>query len=400
MGKVWDGIARRGRSLLLAAVMIGGSSLSVARGCTIFVLTDGERTLFFNNEDWSNPVSRVWFVPAPEGFYSCAYVGFENNGAEGGMNSAGLAFDWVAGFSETWTPYASMQPVGGRTSERMLETCATVEEAIAFYEKYREPQFHRAKILVADKSGASAIIGARNGRLQVDRANHSRGFGYGRATLATMLKTNTEPRLEVGREILRACEQKGQYATKYSSIFDLKNGEIMIVAAGSDDVVKIDFLTELKRGAHYYDIPKIRTELEAAPKPALSNMRSFLREYTRVENADAELSKTLLAVMQRAAAGKLRRSDFTPEFWKTIEPIKEAIRADLKPFGELLRVVAVENADAPAQKNLYKLEFKNAWVLSHFEFDPKRKISSLGTRGTEWKHPPAGAREVKLISQQ
>jgi hypothetical protein len=164
--------------------------------------------------------------------------------------------------------------------------------------------------------------------------------------------------------------------------------------------MKIDLQMELKRGAHYYDIPKISAQLDAPPKPALSNMRSFLREYTPLANADAEVNDTLLTVMRRAAAGKLRRSDFTPEFWKTIEPIKEAIRADLKPFGELLRVVAVENADAPALKNLYKLEFKNAWVLSHFEFDPKRKISSLGTRGTEWKHPPAGAREVKLISRQ
>jgi len=117
-------------SVLLVMGLAGGGLVSSARGCTIFVLTDGERTLFFNNEDWSNPVSRVWFVPAPEGFHSCVYVGFENHGAEGGMNSAGLAFDWVAGFSETWTPYASMLPVGGRTSERMLESCATVEEAI------------------------------------------------------------------------------------------------------------------------------------------------------------------------------------------------------------------------------------------------------------------------------
>ena len=37
--------------------------------------------------------------------------------------------------------------------------------------------------------------------------------------------------------------------------------------------------------------------------------------------------------------------------------------------------------------NLYKLEFKNAWVLSHFEFDSKGKIASLRTLGTEWKHP-------------
>lgn len=388
MGKRLDGFTRRSVSAVIAAVFLAGSSVSPARGCTIFVLTDGEQTLFFNNEDWSNPVSRIWFVPAPEGFQSCAYVGFDNNGAEGGMNSAGLAFDWVAGFTETWKPYESMQPVGGRTSERMLETCATVEEAIAFYEKYREPQFHRAKILVADKSGASAIIGARDGRLQVDRAKHSRGFGYGRQTLTTMLKTNTEPNLDIGREILRACEQKGQYATKYSSVFDLKKGEITIVAAGSEEEVKLDLQAELKRGPHYYDIPKIRAQLGASPRPLLSNMRSFLREYTAASKSDPKVTENVMAVMRRCAAGKMRRSDFTPEFWKQLEPMKEGIRADLKAFGGLVGASYIGPTESDPQHGYrYKLEYRNAWVLQDFAFDEERRLSSVRPLGVEWRHP-------------
>jgi hypothetical protein len=343
--------------------------------------------LFFNNEDWSNPVSRVWFVPAPEGFHSCVYVGFENNGAEGGMNSAGLAFDWVAGFSETWTPYASMLPVGGRTSERMLESCATVEEAIEFYAKYREPQFRRAKILVADKSGASAIIGARDGRLQVERANYSRGFGYGRKTLATMLQTNTEPRLETGREILRACEQKGQYATKYSSVFDLNVGEVVLFAAGSGEEVRLKLATELKRGAHYYDIPKLGEQLGQAPQAALSNMRGFLREFTPVEERSG-MTERVLEVTRRCAAGKMRKKDFSEEFWKALAPMKREIREDLAAFGALKQAVAVgplgeKNGGQPR----YKLEFQNAWVLLEFVFDGSHRVSSMKTLGVEWKHP-------------
>jgi hypothetical protein len=373
---------------MLLAVFVLGSSFAATNACTIFVLTDGEKTLFFNNEDWSNPVSRVWFVPAPEGFYSCAYVGFENNGAEGGMNSAGLAFDWVAGFSETWTPYKSMKPLGGRTSERMLESCATVEEAIAFYEKYREPQFNRAKILVADKSGASAIIGAHDGKLQVDRARHSRGFGYGRATLATMLQTNTEPRLEMGLKIMRACEQKGEFATKYSSVFDLNKGEMSLFVPGSEEEVKLNLTAELKRGAHYYDIPKIREQLTEPPVPALSNMRSFLREFTAAAESDERITEKVIEVIRGCAAGKMRKEDFAPEFWKQIEPAKDAIAADLKSFGPIRTAsfISAEKGE-PGRAYLYKLEFKNASVLQETVFDASHRIASLRSLGVEWKHP-------------
>jgi hypothetical protein len=389
MGRLLKESVRRRGAIFLTILLLAGKSVFPAKGCTIFVLTDGERTLFFNNEDWSNPVSRVWFVPAPEGFHSCVYVGFENNGAEGGMNSAGLAFDWVAGFTETWTPDESMQPVGGRTSERMLETCATVEEAISFYQKYREPQFNRAKILVADKSGASVIIGARDGKLQVDRAKHSRGFGYGRETLATMLQPETDPAMETGLKIIRACEQKGQFATKYSSVFDLNNGDISLFTPGGEEELKLNLAAELKRGAHYYDIPKLKEQLAAPVQVPLSNMRSFLREFIAAAGGDANVSARVLGIVQRSAAGAMRKEDFAQEFWKQIEPFQKDIQADLEGFGDLRSAIHISGTEAAAGRGyLYKLEFKNAWVLQEFIFDSDNKMSSLRTLGVEWKHPP------------
>ncbi len=78
--------------------------------CTIFVLTDAKRALFCNNEDWSNPKSRIWFVPAGEGHWGCAYVGFDDGQPQGGVNTEGLAFDWVAGFMEKWEPIPDREP--------------------------------------------------------------------------------------------------------------------------------------------------------------------------------------------------------------------------------------------------------------------------------------------------
>jgi hypothetical protein len=44
------------------------------QACMTFVLTDTNRELFCNNEDWANPMTRIWFVPAREDRYGCAYV--------------------------------------------------------------------------------------------------------------------------------------------------------------------------------------------------------------------------------------------------------------------------------------------------------------------------------------
>ena len=79
--------------ILVAGLVMAGSVF----GCTIFVLVDGKSVLFCNNEDWSNPVTRVWFVPAGTNYFGAVYVGFDNGWAQGGMNSEGLAFDWGGG---------------------------------------------------------------------------------------------------------------------------------------------------------------------------------------------------------------------------------------------------------------------------------------------------------------
>jgi hypothetical protein len=66
-------------------------------GCTIFVLTDTNQALFCNNEDWSDPKTRIWFLPAGDRYYGAVNVGFDNGWAQGGLNTESLAFDWVAG---------------------------------------------------------------------------------------------------------------------------------------------------------------------------------------------------------------------------------------------------------------------------------------------------------------
>jgi len=279
------------RSMKLGLVMAFSGLLSLpVRPCTIFVLTDTDRVLFCNNEDWYSTKTRIWFVPAEANRYGCVYVGFDDGLAQGGLNTEGLASDWVSGYEETWKPDPNLPSSAG--NRELLETCATVQEAIAFYRGHRELGFYTSRILVADRTGASAIIGAENGKLDVKNSNRCRGFGYGAELLDEMLTSSSKPTVARGARVLRACLQKGKYATKYSNIFDLKSGDIFLFPfPGRDDQVKLNLTAELKKGGHYYDIPEIHEQLARAPRPLLAFMEpSLLDKYQPIPDNEPQVT--------------------------------------------------------------------------------------------------------------
>lgn len=353
--------------------------------CTIFVLTDGKKVLFFNNEDWSNSKTRIWFVPAGDGYYGCAYLGFDDGWAQGGLNTKGLAFDWVAGGNQDWSQDdLGMRSVRGNASERMLETCATVDEAIAFYRQYREPSFCCSTILVADQTGASAIIGAQDGKLHIEKSHGSRGFGYGGQTLAKMLAETPQSEVENGVQILDACSQKGEYATKYSNVFDLKSGDIFLLQDRARKV-KLNLALELQKKAHYYDLPQISQQLTQPPLPLLNNMKRFLLdEYKPIPDRAPEITAHLRVLVQDALAGTMRPGDYTAELWKELAPQQKEIQFSLKELGDFVSMILVESSDKDGRRERrYRIEFKKATVLQSYVMDAQNKVSLIKSEGIE-----------------
>lgn len=256
--------------LLALAAFLGVAAPSDA--CTIFVLTDAKETLFCNNEDWEDRPTCLWFVPARQQSpisqkrYGCAYVGFGHRWGQGGMNTEGLAYDWVAGYPAAWRRAPEMKSVPGNPAERMLEQCATVEEAVAFFRSHWEPSFSYAKILIADLTGASVIIGASGGQMDVRRSTASRGCGFGEHALATGLAQNPAPTLANATRLLTACRQQGPYATRYSNVFDLKSRAIFVTADQSH-FAQLDLAAELKKGRHSYNLRALATPIARPSNP-------------------------------------------------------------------------------------------------------------------------------------
>jgi penicillin V acylase-like amidase (Ntn superfamily) len=109
--------------LFLIVSLVGGLS---SEACTVFVLTNGKHTYFFNNEDFSNPKTRLWFIPKGQGYYGSAYVGYDDGEPQGGFNTQGLAFDWVTVDTDGYTvdpnyvPEKHLKHIDGNSSQWML----------------------------------------------------------------------------------------------------------------------------------------------------------------------------------------------------------------------------------------------------------------------------------------
>jgi len=353
--------------------------------CTVFVLTDGHRVLFCNNEDWTNPATRIWFVPGGTGYQGCVYVGFDDGWARGGMNSEGLACDWVGGFLEEWH-VDSATSVRGNPTERLLESCATVDEAIQFFQNHSEPDFRRARIFVADRSGASVVIGAHEGKLQIDRSERSRGFGYAFQTFRDSFARDSELTAANGASLLHACLQEGTYATKYSNIFDLTSGDIYLHQFHQRvPSAQMNLGVELARGGHYFDMVQIHRQFSNPVMSLLLNMRRFVMdEFPPIHDPDTRLTNHVRALIEDAISGNMQADDYRAEFWSAISPLQMSIREDLRRFGRLQSVALVECRTEPQGRlNRYRIEFDNIRSLMRFEIDDRGKVVSFKSEATE-----------------
>jgi hypothetical protein len=373
----------------LFAFLVAIFSIIPTHACTIFVLTDSQRTLFFNNEDYSNPTTRIWFLPADKGFYGVAYVGFDNDWAQGGVNTAGLAFDWVAGTKIDYVPDSKLLKVrGNNPSNRMLESCATVEEAIAFYQKYREEGFCYARIMIADKTGASVIIGVRDGKLFFDKSKKSRGFGYGEKALGEHLAKVPAASLQGGLPILQACKQEGQYPTQYSSIYDLRSGDIYLVSLkNAEKQVKLNLDSELAKEGHYYDIPALAKVGTGAPLPLSRGMHRFLADgYPAIPDSEPTTTQRFKAMFEGHYTGNVKEEEFSPELWQLAAPRLKEIEEEFKKWGKIQSFTLVERKEVDKQKHYrYLVEYEYVTILHLFVLNEQNKLMQGKGELWEWK---------------
>lgn len=244
-----------------------------AEGCTIVMVAKEKIVLAGNNEDWKNPITKIWFIPASNGEYGRVCVGFDDMFAQGGMNDQGLFIDANALAPTGWEPIEGKPTFQGALLDRILAECATVEDAIVFCDKYNIPGLARGRFPMADRTGASVVVEYGQGKVQYVRKTgvyqiatnfvitNVKGENYPctRYRIADkMLKNADDVSLDLVRAVLSATHQEGQYPTVYSNICDLRNGLLYLYNFHNfEEVVQFNLEAELEKGRKIHDIPSL-----------------------------------------------------------------------------------------------------------------------------------------------
>ena len=352
------------KALLALAILIvvAFPHLSV-EACTAFMMSDGDKVLVGNNEDYNIPYTRVWFIPAENGQYGRVYFGYDNWSPQGGMNDQGLFFDFFATKPLEVKLSKEKPKFQGPMIDTMLAQCSTVGEVLDMFGQYNLEFMAKFQMFVVDKSGDAAIIEGddiirKSGSYQVVTNFYQSKVEenwrpcewykpscvqYQKAE--SMLTEGGTASLAHFRDILEATHRDTLYArTLYSNIYDLKNGLVYLYHLHNfDNEVVIDLNEELKKGRHYYELPSLFCKkLKYGRKVYTHPSPAFSISYPKHYKATAPEGKEVLRVKHPISS--------TPLFGVVVKDKPQDIRLqdigerhytnELEKFGTNVRLVS------------------------------------------------------------
>jgi hypothetical protein len=272
--------------------------------CTVVYYADDETALAGNNEDFFFPYTQATFFPPEEGKHGGVYFGYQARhgvdfGAhQGGVNDHGLFFDGLATDSVPVTRSQDKESYAGNLLKKMLEECATVEEALALFDRYDLSFMAAFQLMIGDKSGDAAIIEGdavirKKGDYQVATnfyqsmidPSHASCSRY--RTAVQMLRAGEGRTVDSMRDILDAvhAERDGVH-TVYSNVYDLKRGLIHVYHFHDfANVVTFDLAAELAKGPHTYELASLFPENDGFL--AFEEIQLARLEYQKQDQRDA-----------------------------------------------------------------------------------------------------------------
>jgi hypothetical protein len=258
---------KRSFALLLVLLALGAAP---ALPCTVFLIARDGVVLAGNNEDWTDPDTKVWFVVAEnEKQYGRVYFGFGNWFPQGGMNEAGLFFDGLALNGKEDPQPAGKRKFRGYLADKAMKTCADVDEVIALFEKW-DLGFGNAQLMFGDAQGQSVVIErgvmhAKSGEFQVStnfRLSRKTPEESGCRRYAAASKTLAEAKEATIDTARVALERSHQSITLYSNVYDLVNRDVYLwLNHDFDTVVQFNLDDELAQGDRRMDLPAFFDEL-------------------------------------------------------------------------------------------------------------------------------------------
>jgi hypothetical protein len=272
----------------------------------------------------------VGFVPASDEEHGRICFGFDFGGEDlavtGGVNDQGLFIDGNSVAQTGWIPDEEKETFHGNIEAYVLAHHGSVAEVIDWFTQTNVAILSRAKFLMADRSGASAVVEWADGGLQVVRRDgdfqistnfvqtgrdpaHYPCYRY--RTAAAILGDAEECSVDLVRRILAATHFEGSGSqTLFSYIGDLTAGVVYIYNFHNfEDVVRLDLAEELGRTR--------ARESRQLPLPQLFERVPYAQHLC----VPTMLSATLQDLSQRKEIGEL------------LEDISESKALCLETFG-------------------------------------------------------------------
>ncbi|HEY43759.1 MAG TPA: DUF3471 domain-containing protein [Anaerolineae bacterium] len=257
------------------------------QGCSVIYASDGKLALGGNNEDYINPLTKVWFIPAEPGSFGGVYFGFDNYSAQGGMNDQGLFFDALQLDETVPISMTGKEQATEDLTSKIMSECGTVACAVEMFERYYFVETWNWQFFFGDATGESAIIEptaiirqrdgyqvATNFRQSVIEKDEIDCWRY--LTATDMFKKMDTLSIEFMRDVLEAVHVDESTHTLYSNIYDLKNRQVYLYYFHDyENVVVIDLEEELARGYHAYDLPALFPLNSEADQWASSRLRHY-----------------------------------------------------------------------------------------------------------------------------
>ncbi|MEX1325358.1 MAG: hypothetical protein AB1Z29_01055 [Desulfobacterales bacterium] len=380
------------------------------------MMSDGEKVLVGNNEDYNIPYTRVCFIPAENGQRGRVYFGYDNWSPQGGMNDQGLFFDFFATKPLEVKLSKEKPKFQGPIIDRMAAECATVGEVLDMFDQYNLEFMPKFQMFVVDKSGDAAIVEGdhiirKRGSYQVvanfyqSKVKENRRpcdwfqpscMQYKKAE--SMLAGTGTASVAHFRDILEATHRNTLGArTLYSNIYDLKNGLVYLYYLHNfDNEVVIDLNEELKKGRHYYELPslfgkklKYGRKVYTHPSPAFSI--SYPKHY-----------KVKAPVLDEVLLVKYPISN-TPQFGVYVESKPQDIQLQdigqryftnlIKKYSTSMKLVSsaqnVLRDGTPATEVLFDRVVKDHWPLKTMIVSTYHGDKLIFAAVTSFAHPEA-----------
>jgi predicted O-methyltransferase YrrM len=282
-----------------------------------------------NNEDRNHPKTIVTFLPASGGYYGRVIFGYDDMIVQGGMNDQGLFIDGNSLAPTGWKPDPGKPTFRGSVVMVLLGTCATCEDVKAFFEKSNVPALERARLPVADRSGASMVVEYGQGGVQFVRSstwyqiatnfvmsNVSDGnYPCWRYRAADKILCEAkELSRDLIRDVLEKTHQEGGSLTVYSNIYDLKNGTIRLYKLRNfKESVVINLAEELKEGERRLELSTLFNDAGAESLPSLEGI---LKKYIEAIGGKEAIEK----IQTRKLTGELTHDFPGQDPQKTVLP--------------------------------------------------------------------------------